>query len=163
MGNGEAKVMEHPRAFHLPLSDFRSPNSEFFPPLLSFPLMNTPQRLPHAYPFRFIARELGEVELSFAASSNDAVSRGGDVPPWVVLEALTQAAGLLAASGEGQGGVLVQASTYRCPRRVGAGDVLLIRHRLLKRMGPVVRVLVTARREGRLVARGILTLREGGG
>ena len=125
--------------------------------------MNAPQRLPHAYPFRFIAREEGEVELSFAASANDAVSRGGAVPPWVVLEALTQAAGLLCASGEQRGGVLVQASSYRCPRRIHPGDVLALRAQLLKRMRPVIRVLMTARRDGRLVARGVLTLREGGG
>jgi hypothetical protein len=125
--------------------------------------MSEPQRLPHAYPFRFIAREEGEVELSFSSTANDAVSRGGAVPPWVVLEALTQAAGLLAASGEGKGGVLVQASSYRCPRPIHPGDVLALRGRLLKRMGPVIRVLMTARRGGRLVARGILTLREGGG
>jgi len=125
--------------------------------------MSEPARLPHAYPFRFIAREGGAVELSFAASADDAVSRGGSVPAWVILEALTQAAGLLAASGEGKGGVLVQASSYRCPRPVRPGDVLALRGELLKRMGPVIRVRVKATREGRLVARGVLTLREGGG
>jgi acyl-coenzyme A thioesterase PaaI-like protein len=46
---------------------------------------------------------------------------------------------------------------------VRPGDVLVVRGELLKRMGPVMRVRVSARREGGLVARGVFTLREGGG
>ena len=125
--------------------------------------MSDSPRLPHAYPFRFIAREGGEVGLAFTSSANDAVSRGGPVPPWVILEAMTQAAGLLAVSGEGKGGALVQVACYRCPRRIWPGDVLHFRGECLKRMGPVLRVRMSAFRECRLVARGVLTLREGGG
>lgn len=119
-------------------------------------------KLPHAYPFKFIPREEGSASLLFLSSSGDAVSRGGAIPPWVVLEALTQAAGLLAASGETSGGVLVQVARYRCARQVLPGDTLDLAGRLLLRMGPLLRVRVTARREGRLVARGVLTLRETG-
>jgi hypothetical protein len=127
------------------------------------PLVSESPRLPHAYPFRFIAREDGEIGLSFASGANDAVSRGAAVPPWVILEVMTQAAGLLAASGEGKGGALVQVSCYRCPRRIWPGDTLRFRGECLKRMGPVLRVRMSAFRESRLVARGVLTLREGGG
>jgi len=125
--------------------------------------MSEAARLPHTYPFKFISLEGGAGEISFSVSGNDAVSRGGVVPPWVVLEAITQAAGLLFASGQGRGGVVVQVSAYRCPRRVSPGHVLHIKGRLLKRMGPVMRVSVSARRDEILVARGVLTLREGGG
>jgi 3-hydroxymyristoyl/3-hydroxydecanoyl-(acyl carrier protein) dehydratase len=125
--------------------------------------MSEPARLPHTYPFRFISRDAGEGEISFSVSGNDSVSRGEALPPWVVLEALTQAAGLLCASGRERGGAVVQVSAYRCPRQVRPGDVLVVRGELLKRMGPVMRVRVSARREGGLVARGVFTLREGGG
>ncbi len=101
--------------------------------------------------------------VAFASSANDAFSRGGPVPPWVILEALTQGAGLDAAQGEETGGALVQVSAYRCPRRVWPGDVLQIRCEVLKRMGPLLRLRVSARREGRLVARGVMVLRMGGG
>jgi 3-hydroxymyristoyl/3-hydroxydecanoyl-(acyl carrier protein) dehydratase len=125
--------------------------------------MSEAARLPHAYPFRFISREAGTGEISFSVSGNDAASRGEALPPWVVLEALTHAAGLLCSSGQERGGALVQVSQYRCPRRMRPGDVLSLRGELLKRMGPVMRVRVSARRDGALVARGVLTLREGGG
>ncbi len=129
-------------------------------PLLSLALMTAPMKLPHAYPFRFIAREEGAPDLVFTASAGDAVSRGGPVPPHVVLEALTQAAGLMAATAGSTGGVLVQVARYRCPRPVRPGDALSLRGVLLVRMGPLLRVRVTARREGRVVASGVLTLRE---
>ncbi len=120
--------------------------------------MSATDRLPHAYPFRFISREDGETELAFSASADDAVCRGAHLPTWVLLEAMTQAAGLLMATGGG-GGALVQVSSFRCPRPIGAGDVLCLRGVCLKRMGPVLRVRMSARREGKLVARGVLTLR----
>jgi 3-hydroxymyristoyl/3-hydroxydecanoyl-(acyl carrier protein) dehydratase len=117
-------------------------------------------KLPHAYPFRFIPQE---ESLEFSAAADDDYVRGGPVPPWLILEALTQAAGL-AAAGEGStGGALVQVSRYRCVRPILPGDRLQIRTLLLKRMGPLLRVRVTALRAGRLVAAGILTLRETGG
>jgi 3-hydroxymyristoyl/3-hydroxydecanoyl-(acyl carrier protein) dehydratase len=119
-----------------------------------------PMKLPHAYPFRFIPREDC---LEFSAAADDDFVRGGIVSPWVVLEALTQAAGL-ALAGEGStGGSLVQVSRYRSVRPVRPGDRLQIRAVLLKRMGPLLRVRVTALREGRLAAAGILTLRETSG
>ena len=122
--------------------------------------MSATVRLPHAYPFKFISREDGEgnTELAFSASADDAVCRGAHLPTWVILEAMTQAAGLLMATGGG-GGALVQVSSFRCPRPMGAGDVLCLRGVCLKRMGPVLRVRMSARREGKLVARGVLTLR----
>jgi hypothetical protein len=122
--------------------------------------MSETMKLPHAYPFRFIPKE---ESLEFSAAADDNYGRGGSVPPWVILEALTQAAGL-AAAGEGStGGSLVQLSRYRCVRAILPGDRLQVRALLLKRMGPLLRVRVTALRDGRLVAAGVLTLRETGG
>jgi len=117
-------------------------------------------KLPHAFPFRFIPREEGSPHLAFTASSDDAVCRGGPVPPWVILEALTQAAGLLCASEGASGGALVQVAGYRCPRPAWPGDTLELRGALQKRMGPLIRVRIRALRSGRLVASGTLTLRE---
>ena len=121
--------------------------------------MTSSAKLPHAYPFRFIPREEGP-SLLFLASGDDAVSRGQTVPAHVVLEALTQAAGLLAATEESVGGALVQVARFRCPRPIMPGDRLDLSGTLLVRMGPLLRVRVTARRGRRLVASGVLTLRE---
>ncbi len=122
--------------------------------------MAGPQKLPHAYPFRFIPREEDSPRLVFAPASDDAAGRGGPVPPWVVLEALAQAAGLLYATEGSGGGAVVQVAGYRCPRPVWPGDVLELRGTLQKRMGPLLRVRMRALRGGRLAASGTLTLRE---
>jgi hypothetical protein len=58
------------------------------------------------------------------------------------------------------GGVVLQVQRFRCPRAPEAGDRLALAAEILQRMGPVVRVKVAARKEGRLVARAVLTLRE---
>ncbi|MGA9751558.1 MAG: hypothetical protein WBS54_07195 [Acidobacteriota bacterium] len=122
--------------------------------------MSEPARLPHAFPFRFIPRDDGGGVLQFSSSADDAVSRGGPVPSWVVLEAMTQAGGLLAASGQGSGGVLVQVARFRSPRPIWPGDSLELAGTLVKRMGSLFQVRVTARLGGRLAARGLFTLRE---
>lgn len=124
--------------------------------------MAEPERLPHAYPFRMISRRGSTGKLAFSAASDDTWARGGSVPSSVVLEALAQAGGLLAASGQGVGGVLMQVARFRCPRPVAPGDVLDLSAEVLTRMGPLVRVRVVARRGGKIVARGTLSLRETG-
>jgi len=117
-------------------------------------------RLPHSYPFRFISREEGSAKLTLAFSCDDAWSRAGPVPASIVLEALTQAGGLAAASGQRTGGVLMQVVRFRCPRPISPGDALEIAVDVLTRMGALVRLKVVARRQGRIVAKGILSLRE---
>jgi hypothetical protein len=117
-------------------------------------------KLPHAYPFRLISSEEGPKKLTLIFSGNDSWSRGGPVPASIVLEAMTQAGGLAAASGQGRGGVLMQVVRFRCPRPVEPGDVLALSVHLLTRMGALLRVKVVARRAGRIVARGLLSLRE---
>ena len=117
-------------------------------------------RLPHAYPFRFISREEGVAKLTLAFSCDDAWSRGGTVPTSILLEAMTQAGGLAAASGQHTGGVLMQVVRFRCPRPISPGDVLEIAVDVLTRMGALLRLKVVARRQGRIVAKGILSLRE---
>ena len=117
-------------------------------------------RLPHAYPFRFVSREEGEGKLRLAFSCDDACSRGGFIPASIILEAMTQAGGLAAASGQGRGGVLMQVVRFRCPRPVRPGDALDLSVDLLTRMGALLRVKVVARCSGRVVAKGILSVRE---
>ena len=124
--------------------------------------MAEPDRLPHAYPFRMISQRGSTGRLAFSASSDDAWSQGGSVPASIVLEALAQAGGVLAASGQSSGGVLIQVARFRCPRPVNPGDVLDLSAEVLTRMGPLLRVRVVARRDGKIVARGILSLRETG-
>ena len=120
--------------------------------------MTERSRLPHAYPFRLIAREGGS--LGFAVTTSDAWSRGAGVPQWVIVEMMTQAAGLIAGSEGSAGGVLVQVARFLCPRPVMPGDRLDLTGEVVHRMGPVLRVKMTARRKGRLVARGTFTIRE---
>jgi 3-hydroxymyristoyl/3-hydroxydecanoyl-(acyl carrier protein) dehydratase len=120
--------------------------------------MTERSRLPHAYPFRLIAREGGS--LGFAVTTSDAWSRGAGVPQWVIVEMMTQAAGLIAGSEGSVGGVLVQVARFLCPRPVMPGDRLDLTGEVVHRMGPVLRVKMTARRKGRLVARGTFTIRE---
>lgn len=118
------------------------------------------EKLPHAYPFRLISSEEGAAKLTLVFSGDDAWSRGGAVPASIVLEAMTQAGGLAAASGQGRGGVLMQVVRFRCPRAVMPGDVLTLSVDLLTRMGALLRVKVVARRAGRIMARGLLSIRE---
>ena len=120
--------------------------------------MTERNRLPHAYPFRLIAREDEPHTFSFSAS--DAWSRGGCLPQWALAEMMTQAAGLVAGSGDASGGVLVQVARFRCPRPVRPGARLDLAGEVLHRMGSLVRVKMTAREGGRIVARGIFTIRE---
>ena len=114
-------------------------------------------RLPHRYPFAMVEDHQGERLVRFAA--DDARCRGGSAPPWAVAEAFAQAAGL-AAFGPGSGGSLVQVNRLRCPRPVRAGEELSLRVAVERRMGPLLRVRVAARRGGRLAATAALTLRE---
>jgi len=117
-------------------------------------------RLPHVYPFRFVSHEEGPGKLDLIFSCDDTWSRGGVVPAAIVLEAMTQVCGLAAASGQGRGGVLLQVVRFRCPKPVRPGDVLQLSVSLLTRMGALLRAKVVARRSGRIVARGILSIRE---
>ena len=56
--------------------------------------------------------------------------------------------------------MLMQVVRFRCPRPVRPGDVLNLSVDLLTRMGALLRVKVVARRAGRIVAKGILSIRE---
>ncbi len=117
-------------------------------------------KLPHAYPFRFHSDVLNRGTLLFATSANDAANRGKVLPTWTVVEAFAQAAGLMAASKETTGGALVQVQRFRCPHPPLPGDRWELTGELLTRMGPLLRVKVTARQNERIRARGIFTIRE---
>lgn len=121
--------------------------------------MRDPGLLPHAYPFRFLSAG-GELDLHFSASANDRWSLGGALPPWVLLEAMTQATGILLGNREKPGGFAVQVTRYRAPRRVLPGDRFTLSSTLIKRMGPVFQGRTVARRGGRVCAVGTFTIRE---
>jgi hypothetical protein len=121
--------------------------------------MRDPALLPHAYPFRFLAASEG-LEVVFGATANGAASRGKSLPPWVLLEAMTQATGVLLGDGERPGGFAVQVQRYRAPRRLEPGDRVAIVSRLVKRMGPVFQGRTVARLRGRICAAGTFTIRE---
>lgn len=115
-------------------------------------------RLPHRYPFAMVEDRAGPSRVRFSA--DDARCRNlSEVPQWALVEAFAQAAGL-SAFGPGSGGSLVQVNRFRCPRPARPGDELHIAVAVVRRMGPLLRVRVTARREGRLLATAALTLRE---
>lgn len=122
--------------------------------------MSDSSKLPHVYPFKFISREGGVGVLYFSPSCDDAAGRGAAVPASIVLEALTQAGGVLSASPQSKGGALVQVARFRCPRPVMPGDQLEISAEVTNRMGPLLRLKVTGRKGARVATRAILTIRE---
>ncbi len=117
--------------------------------------------LPHRYPFEML--DPGGSVARVRLSADDARSRGGPVPPWALVEALAQAAGLACAGEGASGGSLVQVNRLRWPRPVLPGETLDLCCTLVRQMGPLRRVRVAVRREGRLVATAVLTLRVEGG
>jgi hypothetical protein len=121
--------------------------------------MRDPGLLPHAYPFRFLTAG-SDTEVAFAVSANDSWSRGGALPPWVLLEAMTQATGILLGDKEKPGGFAVQVQRYKAPRPVLPGDRLVFSSTLIKRMGPVFQGRTVARKNGRICAAGTFTIRE---
>jgi len=124
-------------------------------------LMEEARGLPHRYPFRFLEASPGEVEIRFLSTAGAGASRGEPLPPWVLLEAMTQGVGLLLGRGDPPGGFVVQIRRYRAPRPVRPGDTLRIEAELVKRMGPVFQGRVRAMNEGKLSATGFFTVREG--
>ena len=116
--------------------------------------------LPHAYPFLFHSRTGDGGSLTFAPSSNDFTSRGGNIPVWVVIEAFAQAAGLMSGSEGTHGGVLVQVTRFRCPHPPLPGEEWSISGKLLKRMGPLIQMKVTGKCGRKIRAGGVFTLRE---
>lgn len=121
--------------------------------------MRDPGLLPHAYPFRFLTA-VSDAEVAFAATADGTWSRGGSLPPWVLLEAMTQATGILLGDKEKPGGFAVQVQRYRAPRPIRPGDRLLFSSRMVKRMGPVFQGRTVARLEGKICAAGTFTIRE---
>ncbi|MCI4398136.1 MAG: hypothetical protein JHC34_04775 [Acidobacteria bacterium] len=117
--------------------------------------------LPHRYPFLMLDPVAGTARVRFSA--DDARCRGEMVPAWVLVETMAQAAGV-AGPGEGaSGGSLVQINRFRCPRPVTPGQTISLAMTVARKMGPLVRVRILARREGKLIATSILTLRLEGG
>lgn len=121
--------------------------------------MRDPGLLPHAYPFRFLT-PVSDDAVAFSATADGSWSRGGALPPWVILEAMTQATGILLGDKERPGGFAVQVQRYRAPRPIFPGDRLLLSSTLVKRMGPVFQGRTVARLHGRICAAGTFTIRE---
>lgn len=121
--------------------------------------MRDPGLLPHAYPFRFLTA-VSDGEVAFAATADGSWSRGGALPPWVLLEAMTQATGILLGDKEKPGGFAVQVQRYRAPRPILPGDRLVFSSTMVKRMGPVFQGRTVARLGGKICAAGTFTIRE---
>jgi len=115
------------------------------------------EALPHRYPFLMLDPKGGTARVRF--SKNDVRCRGEMVPSWAVVETMAQAAGIMGASAHASGGSLVQVNRFRCPRPVMPGQTIDLAAVVARKMGPLLRVRVSARREGRLIATSILTLR----
>ncbi len=113
--------------------------------------------LPHRYPFLMVDPQLGTARVRFSA--DDARCRGEMVPAWAVAEAMAQAAGLVGAGAGTSGGSIVQVNRFRCPRPVMPGETIDLAAAVVRKMGPLLRLRVSARREGKLVATSVLTLR----
>lgn len=113
--------------------------------------------LPHRYPFLMLDPVAGVARVRFSA--DDARCRGEMVPAWAVVEAMAQAAGVEGSSEGASGGSLVQVNRFRCPRPVMPGQTIDLAMAVARKMGPLLRVRIFARREGKLIATSILTLR----
>lgn len=121
--------------------------------------MRDPSLLPHAYPFRFLTPVSGDT-VAFSATVDGSWSRGGALPPWVILEAMIQATGILLGDKEKPGGFAVQVQRYRAPRPIRPGDRLIFSSTLVKRMGPVFQGRTVARLDRKICAAGTFTIRE---
>jgi hypothetical protein len=122
--------------------------------------MDEQGRLPHRFPFQMVKGKGAGGAVELCLSSDDARVRGGVVPVWAVVEAMAQAAGLAAFECAGKTAYLVAVSRFRCPRPLRAGDRLRLSGRIEAGIGAVVRVRLTCRSAGRLVAAGTFTLVE---
>jgi len=122
--------------------------------------MRDPAVLPHDHPFRFLDRAAGDEGLRFLCACDGFWSRGKAIPPSIFLEALIQGTGVLLGRADAPEGAVVQIHRYRAPRRVYPGDEITLTADLVKRMGPLFQGRFAARRGGRIVASGIITIRE---
>ncbi len=131
--------------------------------------MTSFEPLPHAWPFRFADRSLerdGERSGSVRAvlSSGGRVAGHGPLTAGYAAELMAQAA-LLLSGGDadlGRSGFLAGLSDVRMLRAPGPGEALTVRVTVRARLGPVVKLDATIHdRDGALVARGAVTVREG--
>jgi 3-hydroxymyristoyl/3-hydroxydecanoyl-(acyl carrier protein) dehydratase len=128
------------------------------------------QPLPHAYPFRFVDRELrktgpasGSVRAAITANARR-VEAGVALAPLTLAELIAQAA-LLLQGGDpelGRSGFLAGFSDLQVHRLPEPGDVLTVEVTMAGRLGPVVKFDGSITDDsGRAVASGGITVRQG--
>ncbi len=128
---------------------------------------------PHAHPFRMIDRVLERgpdrctvvKAVTAGELAPDAAAMPGDgYPPWLVLEALSQAALPLAGSAAGAGGpgVIAAIQGARVLRPVRPGERLTITASITARLGGMIRVSSRACVGEEPVAEGEFTIATGG-
>jgi 3-hydroxyacyl-[acyl-carrier-protein] dehydratase len=118
--------------------------------------------IPHRAPFRLVDRvvsiEGDRVEAEKRVTAGDPLSRG-ELPELLLLEALAQTAACLNAGQRGaHRGVLVGASRFEFHERPRAGDTLRLAATRTAALGALLRFEGLASVEGRVVARGELTV-----
>ena len=127
--------------------------------------------LPHAYPFllldRIIALEPGRavVAVRNLTHTDPLLQPAGVLPAVFLVEALTQAAGVVVAAsgapGPPQLGMLARIDRFRTRGRVRAGDQLQIHVRVVRIFGATAKVRGVVNVDGRRRAAAELVLRLG--
>jgi len=114
--------------------------------------------LPHAYPFRLADRVDGD-EVDVCLTADATWSRGSELAAPLLVEAMAQAAMLLAARPEERAGAMLAGiDDAQFLEPVRPGDHLRASARLIGKLGGLVKLEVTLKRNGGVVARSGLLL-----
>ena len=114
--------------------------------------------LPHRNPFLLIDRLLA-LEPGIAATGQKLISHDpAGFPPFFLIEAMAQLAGIAAADQNGAGGFLAAIDKAEISGSVEAGDTLQITARILKGFGRLYLVEGEVQVAGRTVAAATMTI-----
>ncbi len=114
--------------------------------------------LPHRNPFLFIDRLLA-IEPGIAAIGLKRINHDpAGFPPFFMIEAMAQLAGIAAANREGERGFLAAIDKAEISGSVNAGDTLQITARIVKGFGRLYLVEGEVQVAGRTVASATMTL-----
>ncbi len=114
--------------------------------------------LPHRNPFLFIDRLLA-LEPGVSATGLKRISHDpAGFPPFFMIEAMAQLAGIAAAGESDEGGFLAAIDKAEISNSMNAGDTLQITARILKVFGRLYQVEGEVQVAGRTVATATMTL-----
>lgn len=112
--------------------------------------------LPHRPPFLFIDRVVA-LEPGVAAAAEFGVTGSRYFPPLLLVEAMAQIGGIAFGQKEGEGGVLAALEQVELPATVPPGSYL-VRSRIAKSFGRIVRIEGEVLQDGQVIASALLTL-----